>query len=265
MGSMGARARSSQATKAASRRPSPGRTRARPGSRSTRRRCPGRGPARPRRAPRWRARARARRTACAPARGSRSGAGGRAGSRRSPIGTFSQKIHFHEIPCTIAPPTTGPRAIAMPPTAPQAPSARPRRSAGTAAERIVSVSGVTMAAPIPWTIRARINAVVPGDRAAAAEPSVKTARPTMSMRRRPKRSPSVAPVSSRTANDSVYAFIGPLEARERRVELDPDHRQRGRDHQVVERPHEQRHRRDDEGPDCPCPSAHRPSSYLGCD
>ena len=71
------------------------------------------------------------------------------GASTIPIGTLSQKIQCHEMPLTTAPPTSGPIAIARPPIPPQMPSASPRRSAGTAAERIVSVSGVTIAAPTP--------------------------------------------------------------------------------------------------------------------
>ena len=56
-----------------------------------------------------------------------------------PIGTLSQKIQCQEMPWTTAPPTTGPNAIARPPIPPHAPSATPRLSAGTAADRIVSV------------------------------------------------------------------------------------------------------------------------------
>ena len=42
--------------------------------------------------------------------------------------------------------------------------------------------------------------------AAAAEAAVNRARPTQNMRRRPKRSPSAAPVRSRQANATWYAF-----------------------------------------------------------
>ena len=45
-----------------------------------------------------------------------------------------------------------------------------------------------------------------GASAAAAEPIVKIAMPATNIRLRPKRSPSAAPVSSRTANVSVYAL-----------------------------------------------------------
>ena len=71
-----------------------------------------------------------------------------------PIGTFNQKIHCQDAPSTTAPPTSGPMAMARPPTAPQAPRARPRRSGVTAADSSVRVSGITMAAPTPWTARA---------------------------------------------------------------------------------------------------------------
>ena len=85
----------------------------------------------------------------------------------------------------------------------QAPIARPRFSAGNAVESRVSVSGVTIAAPAPCSARAAINAPVVGASAASAEATVKMPRPITNMRRRPKRSPSAAPVSSSTANVSV--------------------------------------------------------------
>ena len=120
-----------------------------------------------------------------------------------PIGTFSQKIHCQEAPSTTAPPTSGPMAMARPPTAPQAPSASPRLAGGTAADSSVSVSGMRMAAPTPWTARAATSSPMPEASAAAAEPTVNRPRPITNSRRRPYRSPSVAPVSRRTANVSV--------------------------------------------------------------
>jgi len=116
---------------------------------------------------------------------------------------LSQKIHCQAIPCVTAPPTSGPIATARPLIPPQAPSATPRFSTGTAALRIVSVSGVTIAPPIPCAARAAISASTDGASAAAAEASVKMPRPMTNSRRRPKRSPSAAPVRSRTANVSV--------------------------------------------------------------
>ena len=122
------------------------------------------------------------------------------------MGTLSQKIQCQLMPSTIAPPTRGPSATARPPTAPQAPSATPRRSAGTAALRRVRVSGTTIAAPVPWRARATMSVSMLLDSAAAADAPVKSARPTMNIRLRPNRSPSAAPVSSNTANVRVYAL-----------------------------------------------------------
>ena len=119
------------------------------------------------------------------------------------MGTLTQKIHCHEKPSTIAPPMTGPRATAMPATPLQMPKAIPRRAGDTAAESMVSVSGVTMAPPTPCSALATISMPMFGATAAKAEPTVKTPRPMMNMRLRPYRSPSAAPVSSRTANVSV--------------------------------------------------------------
>ena len=107
------------------------------------------------------------------------------------------------MPLTTAPPTSGPIATARPLIPPQAPSASPRRSAGTAAERIVSVSGMTIAPPRPCTARAASSAPIDGASAAAADASVKIASPIANIRRRPKRSPSAAPVRSSTAKVSV--------------------------------------------------------------
>ena len=107
------------------------------------------------------------------------------------------------MPETTAPPTSGPNAMARPVIPPQAPSARPRRFAGTEAERIVSVSGITIAPPMPWRARAASSAPIDGASAAAADETVKSVSPIASSRRRPKRSPSAAPVSRKTAKVRV--------------------------------------------------------------
>ena len=121
----------------------------------------------------------------------------------TPTGTLSQKIHCQEMAWTIAPPTSGPIATARPPIPPHAPSATPRRSGGTASDRIVSVSGMTIAPPSPWIARAAISSFDEPARAAAADAAVKIPRPITNRRRRPKRSPSAAPVRSNTAKLSV--------------------------------------------------------------
>ena len=71
---------------------------------------------------------------------------------------------------------------------------------------MVSVSGVTIAPPTPCTARAMSSWFAVVASAAPAEATVKSSRPIANMRRRPKRSPSAAPVSSSTAKVSVYAL-----------------------------------------------------------
>ena len=119
-------------------------------------RCRGRGPRRSRTGRRSRARAPAGR---AGQRGPYVSVSCRSASgiSSSPIGTFSQKIHCQLMPSTTAPPTSGPNATARPEMPPQAPSASPRCSGGTAALRIVSVSGITIAPPRPCTARAALS------------------------------------------------------------------------------------------------------------
>ena len=125
------------------------------------------------------------------------------GSSAMPTGTLIQKIQCQSSPCTTAPPASGPIATPSPLTPLQIPSAMPRPCGGVASDSSVSVSGKTIAAPAPCTARAAISMAVSGDRAAAALAAVKTASPMTNIRRRPKRSPSAAPVRSSTANVSV--------------------------------------------------------------
>ena len=121
----------------------------------------------------------------------------------SPIGTLSQKIQCQSRPSAMAPPTSGPMAIARPAIPPQAPSATARRSGGIAADRMVRVSGVTIAPPTPWMARARIRISVVGASAASADAPMKIPIPIRKTRFRPNRSPRAAPVMSRTAKVRV--------------------------------------------------------------
>jgi len=68
---------------------------------------------------------------------------------------------------------------------------------------MVSVSGVTIAPPRPCSARAAIRTSMLGASAAAAEAAVKMVSPIPNSLRRPKRSPSAAPVMSSTAKVSV--------------------------------------------------------------
>ena len=102
---------------------------------------------------------------------------------------------------------------------PQAPSARPRFSGGTAALSSVSVSGVTIAPPTPCTARATMSASMLGASAAATEPSVKIARPI------DEHPPPPEPVAERGAGEQQHrerqrvGVDGPLELLERRAEI----------------------------------------------
>src|SRR5215208_1443378 len=167
------------------------------------------------------------------------------GSRTTPMGTLSQKIHCQEMPSTTAPPTSGPAATARPATPDQAPSATPRRSRGTASLRIVRLSGVTMAPPIPCTARAAISQSALGARAAAAEA-----------------------VAERGAGEQEHRKgqrVGvhrPLELLDRGAEVRADHRKRRRDDEVVEDDHEEAERGDDERPDRSRPCRHRAAPFF---
>ena len=97
------------------------------------------------------------------------------------------------------PPMAGPTIRANPVTPLKMPSARARSSLAKAAESIAIPIGITNAAPAPCTNRAAINETAPSDSAQAMEASANKAMPAANSRRRPKRSPSAAPVSSRTA------------------------------------------------------------------
>ena len=86
-----------------------------------------------------------------------------------PIGTFSQKIHGQLMPCTTAPPISGPLATASPVIPLNMPIAAPRFSGGKAALSSVRPSGTIKAEPAPWSARAAINVPASGASAAAAE------------------------------------------------------------------------------------------------
>jgi hypothetical protein len=117
-----------------------------------------------------------------------------------------QKIHCQLIPWVIAPPTTGPPSTARPVIPLNRPIAHARRSGGNASVRIAIESGITSAAPAPCTARIAIRKPTLGASAQAADAAQNRARPAASSRRRPKRSPSAAPVIINTAKLSVYAF-----------------------------------------------------------
>jgi hypothetical protein len=63
--------------------------------------------------------------------------------------------------------------------------------------------GTSSAAPTPCSARIAISQWTVGDSAQAMDAAAKTATPSRKMRRRPKRSPSAPPTSSREASSSA--------------------------------------------------------------
>ncbi len=120
----------------------------------------------------------------------------------TPIGRLTKKIHRQSKLVTRRPPKVGPAIVATPATAPQMPSAVPRRSAGNVATMRAMVCGISMAAPSPCRARAPISSAgfweIPHSRLA----TVKTATPKMKTVRCPRRSPSRPAVMSSTARTS---------------------------------------------------------------
>ena len=128
-----------------------------------------------------------------------------ASSAAATNGRLTRKTAF-QLACSISqPPATGPMAMPRPDTPAHTPIAFARSSAGKTAVMIDSVEGMMNAPPTP--IRARVAISIAGEVASAErpEPRPKTARPKLSARLRPKRSPRAPAVSSRPAKTSMYA------------------------------------------------------------
>ena len=149
---------------------------------------------------------------------------------------------------------------------PQAPSARPRFSGGTAAERIVSVSGITIAPPSPCSGAGDVEHL-DARREHGREGRGEREDPD------PDREHAAAAeaVAERSAGEEQHGEregVGvdrPLEALEGRVEVGADHRDRGRHDEVVERDHEQRDRGDRERPQRLCPGRHLAAPFVVSD
>ncbi len=122
----------------------------------------------------------------------------------TPIGMLMKKIQFQLMCSVIRPPTSGPIARASAETPAQMPIAVPRSCGGKVTVMIESVAGFISAAPSPWTTRAAIRIVASPARPHASDESVKMARPTTNIRRRPKRSASLPPVSMNAPKVSAY-------------------------------------------------------------
>ncbi len=117
-----------------------------------------------------------------------------------PIGTLTQNTDAQPKLSTSTPPTTGPIAMPRPEMPAQTPIASGICSRGKALTRIDSESGFISAAPVPWRQRAMISCVSESATAQSAEKIVNSTTPTMNMRLRPNRSPSLPPSRISAAN-----------------------------------------------------------------
>ena len=170
------------------------------------------------------------------------------GSSASPIGTLSQKIQCHEMPSTIAPPTTGPSATPRPEMPDHAPIARPRfsvrervgeqrqreRGDDGGADALEGAGGDQRAG----RGRECSSGGGGGEDGEADE-------------EHPAAAEAVAERGAGEQQDGVRERVRvdrPLERLDRRAEILADRRQRVGDDQVVEDDHEEGDRDDREGP-----------------
>ena len=123
-------------------------------------------------------------------------------SAAAAIGRLIAKIARQLTVSISQPPRRGPIAPAAAPTAAQVPMARPRASPEKLAPRIARLFGISTAAPIPCNTRPASSQLSVGATAQRIEAAAKIPTPIISARRRPKRSPSAPPISSRALSGS---------------------------------------------------------------
>ncbi len=100
-------------------------------------------------------------------------------------GRLIRKIQRQEAYCTSAPPTNGPIAAGDAAEPDHEPMARARLSGSKAPWIIARLPGVSIAAPMPWRMRARISTSALGAIPHSSEASANQMVPTTKMRRRP--------------------------------------------------------------------------------
>ena len=115
-----------------------------------------------------------------------------------------KKIDRHPTDVTSTPPTTGPRAMETPTTAPQMPTAW-ARSRGTVKVFVMidMATGFSIEPPIAWTMRKTMSAPRLGARLQSSEPDAKMHSPMTKVRRRPRRSAVEPEIIRRLASTSV--------------------------------------------------------------
>ena len=124
-----------------------------------------------------------------------------------------------------------PDATARPLIPPQMPSARPRRSAGTEADRIVSVNGITIAPPRPWAARATSSAKIDG---ASRPPRTRQREDRDADRQQPPTPEAVAqrrPGQQQHREREGVRVDRPLKPAQAGVQILAEHGDRGRHHE----------------------------------
>ena len=121
----------------------------------------------------------------------------------TPIGTLTRKIASQPMCSTTTPPTSGPIATAAPVVAPQIPNAVPRSGPWKACAMSASDVANIAAPPTPCRPRARFSNVGVPAAAHRTDAAVKSTRPAVKTRRRPRRSASAPAVSRNAASDSA--------------------------------------------------------------
>ena len=122
----------------------------------------------------------------------------------TPIGTLTMSTQRQSRRLVRIPPARTPTAAPLAAVADQAPRAR-RRSPGSVkvVTRMLRVAGARMAPPMPWAARAAISQLPVWARPPIRLQTVKTPRPIMNTRRRPKRSAARPPSIRKPAKVSV--------------------------------------------------------------
>ena len=170
------------------------------------------------------------------------------GASAIPIGTLSQKIHCHEMPSTMAPPTSGPSATPSPEMPDQAPIARPRlagrergREQRERERRHDRGAGALQRAGGDQGVGRRGQG---GERGGDGEdPDADD-----------EHAPAAEAVAERGAGEQQdrerqrVGVDGPFERLQPSAQVRADRRQGGRDDEVVEHDHEERDRDDRERP-----------------
>ena len=166
----------------------------------------------------------------------------------NPTGRLIQKIERHPTVSTRSPPTTGPRAMLIPTTAAQTPTAWARSFGSVKVFVMMDIAtGLSIEPPMAWIMRKTISKVRSGAMLHKSEPNRKESR-------HHEGALAAEPVSGRTREHQQtgqyerVGIDGPLQSRHRSIEAPADRRQGHVHDGHVEPDDEQAHRADQQDP-----------------